>query len=75
MNKKRLKNISAMIDSINAIENTLEGILNEESESYDNMPEGLQCSEQGGRSENAIDNLEEAIESLRSSRENLIEIE
>lgn len=75
MNKSRLKNISDIICSMNEIEDKLECILNDENDSYDNMPEGLQCSEQGERSENAINNLEEAIESLRSSREYLIEID
>lgn len=75
MNKSRLKNISDIIGSMNEIEDKLECILNDENDSYDNMLEGLQCSEQGERSENAINNLEEAIESLRSSREYLIEID
>lgn len=75
MNKSRLKNISDIIGSMNEIEDKLVYILNDENDSYDNMTEGLQCSKQGERSENAIDNLKEAIESLRSSKEFLIEIE
>ena len=75
MNNNRLKKILSIITSMNSIEEELIDILNEEQEYFDNMPENLQYSSRGERAENAIDNLEESIESLYSSIEYLNEIE
>lgn len=43
----------------------LEGIRDEEQDAYDNMPEGLQQSERGQASEQAISELEDAISTLQ----------
>ena len=42
----------------------LEGVLEEEQEAFDNMPESLQTSERGEISENAIGEIESAIENI-----------
>ena len=42
----------------------LSSILNEEQDSFDNMPEGLQSSYRGMCSEDSIDSMEEASDKL-----------
>lgn len=71
MNKARRRQICEVIKNIEAIQNILDNILNDELDAYDSMPEGLQSSENGIISEDAqaslecaIDTLEEAIMSL-----------
>ena len=73
MNNIRRKKISKLIrtlellngnyskEVLNQCKGVLEDIKNEEEESFDNMPEGLQYSQQGMDSEDAIENLEEAL--------------
>jgi hypothetical protein len=51
----------------------LETVKDEEQESYDNMPEGLQASEKGEKSENAINNLEYACDNISDAIERLEE--
>lgn len=67
MNKERRKKIADAISAINKIENLIQNILDEEQESFDNMPEGLQASENGIISEEAQENLDAAIESLEEA--------
>ncbi len=64
MNKERRK---AIVNAIKKIENLLQNILDEEQAAYDNMPEGLQESENGLNSVDAQDNLDAAIESLEDA--------
>lgn len=75
MNKNRLSKISNTINSIEGIIETIEYILSDEQECYDNMPENLQYSSNGERSQNAIDNLEYSIQELESAKDILLEIE
>lgn len=76
MNKIRRKELSEIIDRIQAITNDLENILSEEEDYRDNMPENLQSSEKYETSDNAcsfmqdaIDNLNEAMDNIGSSAE------
>lgn len=59
-----VKNVSEMIlesaNKISQLKDRLEDVLSDEEEAYDNMPEGLQVSERGIASEEAIDVLNEA---------------
>lgn len=64
MNKSRRKQIK---EAIIKIENLVQDILNEEQEAFDNMPEGLQYSENGMISEDAQENLEAAIDALEEA--------
>ena len=72
MNKKRRKQIK---DAILQIENLIQNILDEEQEAFDNMPEGVQSSENGIASEEAQGNLEATIEALEDAICCLEEIE
>lgn len=64
MNKQRRNRI---VDAIYKIESLIQSILDEEQEAYDNMPEGLQGSENGIISEEAQENLDSAIEALEEA--------
>lgn len=71
MNKERRKRI---IDAIQKIESLVQNILDDEQEAYENMPESLQCSNNGLASEDAQENLEAAIEALEEAISCLEEI-
>lgn len=74
MNKARRKQIGEVINNIEAIQNTLDNILNDELDAYDSMPEGLQSSENGMISEDAQESLECAINTLEEAIMSLEEI-
>lgn len=71
MNKERRKRI---VDAIQKIESLVQNILDDEQEAYENMPESLQCSDNGLVSEEAQENLEAAIEALEEAISCLEEI-
>jgi len=50
---------------INQAITILQGVLEEEQDSLDSMPEGLQESERGQNSQDSISSLEEAIQNLQ----------
>ncbi len=73
MNKARRKRITIVIrdlenirdyNFIESIKDEIEGILWEEQDAYDNMPENLQYSMRGEESSDAIDSLQEAVDAL-----------
>ena len=73
MNKPRRRELRVLIREINAVSddnslngciNTLENILWDEQNYYDNIPENLQYSQRAETSEEAINNIEEALEYL-----------
>lgn len=71
MNKQRREKINKLkirFQSTQAelkqLSSELSSILNEEQDTFDNMPEGLQSSYRGMCSEDAIDNMEGANEKL-----------
>lgn len=71
MNKQRRKAIRNIQDEltqlfsrIEDIKAELETVRDEEQEAYDNMPESLQNGEKGEAAQNAISQLESAIEAF-----------
>lgn len=74
MNKVRRKQVSDAITAINKIETLIQNILDDEQEAFDNMSEGLQCSENGMVSEAAQESLDAAIISLEEAISYLEEI-
>lgn len=62
-NKKFLMNKSRRERIAHALK-LLQEVLDEEQQSFDNMPEGLQQGEKGVESEDAISSLEDAISSI-----------
>lgn len=69
MNKQRRKQLEKVVELLTAQMEELEYIKDEEQECYDNLPEGLQCSEKGEVMEENIDEIDSAISDL----ENVIE--
>jgi len=55
--RKRIDEATALIEEARSI---VEGVTQEESEAYENMPENLQYSERGELIQEAINNLEYA---------------
>lgn len=64
MNNARRKEIRS---AIARIERLVESILDDETDAFENMPEGLQCSWNGMNSEEAQDNLQGAIDALEEA--------
>ncbi|GHV18128.1 hypothetical protein FACS1894169_14370 [Bacteroidia bacterium] len=64
MNKARRKELNEIRAELQGLMERLEIIKDEEQESFDNMPEGLQYSERGEKAENAISNLEYAYDNI-----------
>jgi hypothetical protein len=64
MNKQRRQRIAKALDLLAQAHELVDTVLSEESEAYENMPEGLQQSERGAQMEAAVDALNEASNSL-----------
>ena len=73
MNKARRKAIAEVRDILESATSNLEVIRDEEQESFDNLPEGIQESERGEKMSECIEYLEEAIENLGEAIDNLDE--
>lgn len=73
MNKARRKELLKVIRELNMVKdkddlysiiNELDSIKDDEQDYYDNIPENLQYSQRAEDSEQAIDNMEEALDLL-----------
>ena len=73
MNNQRRKQITKIINDLRSSEDNIQGILDEEQEAFDNIPEGLLESERAEQSQNAIELLDDAINSLEEAINNLEE--
>lgn len=71
MNKYRRNRLQKIYDAISAIQADLEEVRDEEQEAFDNMPEGLQCSERGEAMETALSELEDALYSMEEMLEHI----
>lgn len=74
MNNARRKEIKRAIEMIQESANFLENILADEEEAFENMPEGLQSSDNGMASEEAQEILNDTITILEEAIECLEEI-
>lgn len=74
MNKERRKQINKVKIEIEKIKSELEDIKIDEEISLSSMPENLQYSMRGETSQDAINNMDCAIENLQSAIDNLNEI-
>ena len=74
MNKSRRQRIRDVRKEIESCKESLQAILDEEQEYFDNMPENLQGSMRGSDSEDAIDTMESCIEDLENIINELTEI-
>jgi len=64
MNKRRMKNLTDIVARIEALADELREALDAETAAFEAMPESLQGSERGERSQSAIDYIEEAASAL-----------
>lgn len=76
MNNKRRKRIDEVIEILESAKSSIEEIMDEEQEAFDNLPESLQYSDKGSGMESAIgnfetakDQLDEAINELEASKQ------
>ena len=74
MNKQRRQKIRDVRRGIESCKESLQKILDEEQDYFDNMPENLQGSMRGSDSEDAIDTMESCIEDLENIISELTEI-
>ena len=74
MNKQRRTILSKVIDELQNALSQLETIQEEESEAFDNMPEGLQNSSKGSQIEENIDVLEAAVSNIEDVIDSLSEL-
>jgi K+/H+ antiporter YhaU regulatory subunit KhtT len=82
MNKKRRQEISRIVTKVEEIvadarekleelQTSIESIRDEESDCYENLPEGIMYSERGEAMEQAVDNLDNAASSIEELIDNL----
>lgn len=74
MKEERLKILETCLGAIQDAHDVLEEVRDEEEQAYDNLPEGLQCSERGDLMQEAMDNLDEVVSSLDEVISNLEDI-
>lgn len=66
MNKARRKQLEAVVEILTAQMEELERIKDDEQEAFDNLPEGIQCTERGETMEENIDELDSIITDLEN---------
>lgn len=67
MNKVRKKALGEIYDTLALLAERLEELIDEENEALGNVPESLQGSDRYQSAEEAVSNLEEALDSLGSA--------
>lgn len=71
MNANRRTRINKIIGTLNECLSGLQFLAQEEQEAFDNMPEGLQASENGQKTEENAQALEEAASEIENQISNL----
>ena len=71
MNNTRRSQITDIMEKLSSLQTSIEELLEEEQEAFDNLPEGIQDSERGEAIQAAIDNLEEAFGNCEELLNNL----
>ena len=71
MNNKTRKELEKVVSIINDLKEIITTIIDEEQTKFDNLPEGLQQSENGSKLEEAAATLEEVINSLDEAIDNI----
>lgn len=70
MNKARRKDIDSVIEALEKAKEQLEVIRDDEQDYFDNMPESFQYAEKGEAAEEAISNLDYAIDQIDEAIDN-----
>ncbi|MBR3237027.1 MAG: hypothetical protein IKF99_01165 [Oscillospiraceae bacterium] len=71
MNAVRRKGLKKIQEELNELQEQLSGLLEEEEDYRDNMPENLQGSERYYTAEAACDNMQEAIDNIEAAIESI----
>ncbi len=71
MNKIRRTKVEEQIEAMEIIKSSIEDILSEEQDAFDNMPESFQYSDRGETSQDAIDAMENVLSSIEDILEEL----
>lgn len=71
MNNTRRSQITDIMEQLSPLQTSIEELLEEEQEAFDNLPESIQDSERGEAIQAAIDNLEEAVGNCEELLNNL----
>lgn len=71
MNNARRKIISNIATKLEGIKSEVQNVMYEEQDAYDSMPENLQGSTRGEESEEAIDTLDEVVNSIEEAIDGL----
>lgn len=74
MNARRRKELKKAMELIEQAYSIIETVKEEEIEAYDNLPEGLQNTEQGQRMDEIVFDLEDIVGSLEEHTESLDQI-
>lgn len=73
MNSKRRAKIQEAVQNIYDANLVLAECWDEETEAYDNLPEGIQDSERGERMEGYAEALDDAIDTIQDTIDSLVE--
>lgn len=74
MNKVRRKELNRALDMLAEARAIIEAMREEEQECFDNMPEGLQCSELGEKIEENADRLDDIVSCIEDQENELDDI-
>lgn len=74
MNKARRKQLEKVVEVLTAQMEELETIKDEEQEAFDNLPEGIQCTERGETMEENVDELDSIITDLENVIDSINEV-
>lgn len=66
MNAERRKTLNEALTKLVEARDLIQGVLDEEQESYDNMPESFQNGSKGEAAQECIDNLQTAIDDIEN---------
>jgi len=66
MNEARRKVIETLIIELNTIEGRIETIKDDESDSFENLPDGVKGREKGEQMEASMENLQEAMDLIEN---------
>lgn len=64
MNARTRKEIEGIIDDLNDLRERIVTIQDDEQEKYDNLTEGLQCSQMGQSLQEAVDNMDSVLDRI-----------
>lgn len=74
MNKARRKELNKALEMLSEARSIIEAMMEEEQESFDNMPESLQSSELGEKIEENASRLEDIISYIEDQENELEEV-